>query len=121
MKKNKKERMKAQGAEVSEVATAEASTGKVKKVKKAKEGELDEKNLGNTKAKITKEKDLMYVYPKDASTLEARKTFRSGVRRKLESFKKSIAKAKKEEKADLVATATEWAKGIYAAGHLPTF
>lgn len=118
MKKNKQQRLeaKAQGANA-ETATVEQP----KKVKKVRTEELDEKNLENTKKKITKEKDLMYQYPDGVNDLDKRKTFRSNTRRKLASFMKSIAKAPKEEKSELIKAAKDWAAEIYTPAYMPNF
>ena len=107
-----------QEVKIKKVATAQGADVKTKKSKKAKKA-LDAKNLDVAKKKITKEKDLMYVYPKGTETLESRKKFRTDARRKLASFQKSIAKADKADKADLIKAATEWAKGIYTSEHMP--
>ncbi len=121
MKTKKKKVAVAQGADSPIAKSVAVATAEAPKVKKIKTKELDEKNAENVKAKITKEKDLMYQYPADTATLETRKTFRANARRKLSSFQKSIAKAAKEEKSELIKSASDWAKGIYATGHVPSF
>lgn len=92
-----------------------------KKANKVAKSKLEKKNLDNAKAKITKEKDLLYIYPKGATDLATRKTFRHGVRRQLASFQKQIKKAEKGEKSTVIAEATKWAAGVYAPEHMPKF
>ena len=102
-----------------EKGTKEVSL-KPKKEKAAKVA--DSKNLDNAKAKITKEKDLMYNYPKSATELGSRKQFRHEVRRKVASFKRQIGKAEgKEAKAALITEANAYAATVYAPGHLVKF
>jgi hypothetical protein len=68
-------------------------TSKERKAQK-KQARLDASNKSNVVKKITKEKDLKYIYPADISTLPARKKFRSGVRRKVESLEKQYKQVK---------------------------
>lgn len=98
-------------------------TVKVKSAKAAKTAsKADAKNLDNAKVAITKEKNLMYNYPKDATTLEARKSFRHGVRRTAKSYGKQLKKAEKgAEREALVLEANKWALKVFAAGHAPSF
>lgn len=112
MKKNKKTR---EAAQVAATPSNEVSL----KTKKTKTTTQDQKNLEVAKKKITKEKDLMYAYPKEVATLELRKKFRTSARRKLESFQKSISKAEVKEKPELIKAAKDWAKGIYTPEHMP--
>lgn len=66
---------------------------------------------------ITEEKDLKYIYPADIDTLDTRKTFRAGVRRKLKAFDKEVEKLQKavedknlkEDKVLLKSKLTEYA------------
>lgn len=89
----------------------------VKTAKKA-----DAKNLDNAKVAITKEKNLMYNYPKEVSTLELRKTFRHGVRRTAKSYATKLKKAEKGADRDaLVAEANKWAGKTFTEGHVPTY
>ena len=49
--------------------------------------------------RITDKKDLTYIYPKDADTLEKRKAFRAKTRKKIKSLEKDIklkSKGKRE-------------------------
>ncbi len=97
---------------------------KVKKIslkKATSQKAQDQKNLENVKKVISKEKDLMYRYPKTVGTLPLRKKFRTDARRHLASYQRQIAKAEKAEKAKLVKEATAWATKTYEANYVPKF
>lgn len=96
----------------------------VKKItlKKAASSKVqDDKNLDNVKKAISKEKDLMYRYPKEVNTLPLRKKFRTDARRHLASFKKQILKAEKADRPAIVKDATAWATKTYEAKYVPKF
>ena len=92
-------------------------TVKLSKVQK-KESTTDSKNIGNVKAKVAKQRDVMYIYPDG----EDKKKFRAAARRKRDSFLKATANAENENaQKKLVREANSWAKGIYTKGNLPEF
>jgi len=97
---------------------------KVKKIdlKKVKTSKAqDSKNLENVKKAISKEKDLMYRYPKACATLPDRKKFRTDARRHRDSFIRRISKLKGAEKIELQKEAAAWASTIFEKEHLPKF
>lgn len=108
--------------EEAKVKTAKVAEGPKKSEKTKVDEKVDKKNLENTKKEITKEKDLMYQYPDDVTDLDSRKKFRTGARRKRDSFIKQITKAEKpEEKEKLLKDANKWAKDVFTKEHMPEF
>lgn len=96
----------------------------VKKVslKKAKTTQVtDQKNLQNVKQKVAAERDLLYAYPPEVNTLDAKKKFRTAARRQRDSFQKRIKAAEGKEKAALQKEAKAWASEIYRKEHIPAF
>lgn len=91
----------------------------LKKVKTSKA--TDSKNLANVKKVISKEKDLMYRYPKGCSTLPDRKKFRTDARRHRDSYVRRIGGLKGAERIALQKEATTWAASIFEAGYQPKF
>jgi len=68
-------------------------TLKLKKVTSKNTKKTDAKNVSNVKRAITAIKDLMYIYPKDCTTLPERKKFRTDARRHRDAFIRDIKKA----------------------------
>lgn len=95
MKKNKTQR---------DAAKAAASTQPAKEIKngtpatpapkeeKSGKAKLNEVNATGVVKEITDKKDLKYIYPEDAKSLELRKKFRTGVRAKIKSYMKQVTK-----------------------------
>ena len=93
-----------------------------KKSTTTKKEEVDGKNLENVKKKITSEKELLYIYPIDKDTLDDRKKFRTGVRRRTRNFLKEISKAKTSKEKDAIKKeANAWAIKTFTKGNIPTF
>lgn len=142
MKKNKKERAATKAVAVStetvknikdavnvghheKASTTETPAPVAKKEKRSKKIELnvapvedkskktlDDKTALSVAKEITDKKELKYIYPANATTLDTRKKFRAEVRRKIASQEKEIAKLMastlKEDKALLDAKSKEY-------------
>lgn len=79
-------------------------------------------NVEKTKKRLTEKKDLLYIYPSEINTLEARKKFRGGNRNKRDSFMKKIAKAEKPAEVNkLRKEAKAWASTVFTKNGMPTF
>lgn len=79
-------------------------------------------NIDKTKKRLTETKDLKYQYPKDISTLEARKKFRGNNRSRRDSFMKKIANAENSATAkNIQKEANAWAETIFTKLGMPSF
>jgi len=88
----------------------------LKKATSKKNAKTDVKNASNIKKAISAVKDLMYIYPKGCTTLDARKKFRTDARRHRDSYIKNIKKAAPgAEREALRAEASSFAKKTFVS------
>lgn len=84
-----------------------------------KQKKQDESNKETLAKKITKEKDLAYIYPEDVDSLAKRKKFRTAARSKRDSYLAKIEKAAdKKARAEIAREYNEWAKTIFVKPEL---
>jgi hypothetical protein len=90
-------------------AEAPSKTGKASKSQLEALASKASNKLSVTEAavtkKVTEKKDLLYIYPTEADTLEKRKKFRSQTRAKLKRLTRALKQAKKQADAAAIASA----------------
>jgi hypothetical protein len=93
------------------------TTKKVKKMQKT-----DEKTAKKVKEKVAIERESMYIYPADVTTLPDKKKFRTNARSKKNQWMKAIEKAESDKaKGKQIRLANEWAAEVYSKESRPDF